>query len=94
MFPKKDIDKVLQEARRVIKDGGVGFISVKEKVEMDEGLIGDERTGGSRYSSFYDKKEFKKLLEQNGLLVIKTLLHAEDDKYNTNWLCYFVRVKK
>jgi len=94
-IPKKDISRVLQEAKRITKKGGVGFISVKEKTEMDEGMINEEKYGGlDRYFSFYTQQEFKELLEQNGFSVIKMTTHTEKDKRKTNWLCFFVQIEK
>jgi len=90
-IPKKDISVPLQEAKRIIKNGGVGFISVKEKNGMDEGMIHEDKYGGiSRYFSFYTQDEFKKSLKQSGLSVIKITTHIENDERKTNWFCYFV----
>ncbi|MBI2451002.1 MAG: class I SAM-dependent methyltransferase [Parcubacteria group bacterium] len=92
-IPKKDVVGVLQETKRIIKNGGVGFISVKEKNGMDEGMINENKYGGiSRYFSFYTQDEFKNLLEQNGFSVLKMSTHVEDDERKTNWLCYFVKI--
>jgi ubiquinone/menaquinone biosynthesis C-methylase UbiE len=92
-IPKKNVAGVLQEAKRIIKNGGVGFISVKEKNGMDEGMIGENKYGGiGRYFSFYTQDEFKNLLEQNGFSVVKMSTHTEDDERKTNWLCYFVKI--
>ena len=91
-IPKKDVGGVLQEAKRIIKNGGVGFISVKEKNGMDEGMIEENKYGGiSRYFSFYTQDEFKNMLEENGFSVVKMSTHTEDDERKTNWLCYFVK---
>ena len=80
-IPKKDIAGALQEAKRITKNSGVGFISVKEKTEMDEGMISESRYGGiSRYFSFYTREELKNLLEQSGFSVIKITTHKEDDE--------------
>ncbi len=91
-IPKSDIAGVLQEAKRITKDGGVGFISVKEKNGTDEGMVEENKYGGiSRYFSFYTQDEFKNLLEQNGFSVVKMSTHSEDDGQKPNWLCYFVK---
>lgn len=93
-IPKKDVGEVLQEAKRITKNGGVGFISVKEKAKMDEGMINEVKYGGlGRYFSFYMQDEFKNLLEQNGFSLIRMTAHTEDDEWKTNWLCYFVNVE-
>lgn len=87
--PKKNISAVLQEAKRVTKVGGVGFISMKEKHEMDEGMVDEDKYGGiSRYFSFYTQDEFKRILEENGFSILKFATHAEG---KNNWLCYFVK---
>lgn len=89
--PKKDIRTVLQEAKRVTKTGGIGFISMKEKREMGEGMVCEDRYGGmGRYFSFYTQDEFKKILEENGFSLVKFTTHAEG---KNNWLCYFVKVQ-
>jgi len=91
-IPKSDLPDVLQEAKRITKTGGIGFISVKEKTEMDEGLIEEKKYGGiSRYFSFYTQNEFKDTIETNGFTIIKMITHMENDERNTNWLCYFVK---
>src|SRR3989344_4968710 len=45
-IPKKDIGNVLQEAKRITKNAGIGFISVKAKTNLEEGLINENRYGG------------------------------------------------
>lgn len=91
--PKKEIFNVFRELKRITKVGGIGFISVKEKNGIDEGLIQENKYGGiSRYFSFYTKDEFKKLLEESGFTVLKIMTHMENDEQKTNWLCYFVKI--
>ncbi len=91
-IPKKEIDRVLQEVKRIVKSGGVGFISVREKTQIDEALVDEKKSGGiSRYFAFYERNEFDKILQDNGFLVMKITTHTENDKRATNWLCYFVK---
>ena len=86
--PKIKAAKVLREIREIIKQYGVGFISVKERKSMVEGVIKENKYGGiKRYLSFYKKEEFQKLLRSNGFSIIKSHILKEGD---TNWLCYFV----
>ena len=88
--PKKDIHTVLQEAKRVVKTRGIGFISIKEKRETNEGMVYEDRYGGmGRYFSFYTQDEFRQILEENGYSILKFNTHAEG---KNNWLCYFVTV--
>ena len=89
--PKKELSEVLQEAKRIVKKGGFGFISVKERQERDEGMITEDKYGGiNRYFAFYTKGEFKELLEKNNFKVVKMTNHLEGDNRKTNWLCFFV----
>jgi ubiquinone/menaquinone biosynthesis C-methylase UbiE len=89
--PKKDVRAVLQEAKRVLKPGGVGFISIREKVDIDEGMVEQEKYGGvSRYFAFYTQEEFKHILEDNGFEVVKMTTHREEDG-KINWLSFFVK---
>ena len=88
--PKSDVSTLIQEARRVIKQNGVGFISIKKKTIKEEGLIEENKYGGiARYFSFYDKEEFKKILVDCKFNVLEVTEHLEDD--GTEWLCYFVK---
>ena len=43
--PKKHIGRVLQEARRITQKGGVGFIALKKKTTLDEGVISQNKQG-------------------------------------------------
>ena len=90
--PKKEIDKVIIEIKRVIKKDGIGFISLKQKTVLDEGVIKESKSGGiERYFSFYVKNEFKDILERNGFSVLNIVKQQEDDKDQTIWICYFVK---
>lgn len=90
--PKNEISQVLKEAKRIIKEGGIGFISLKQKTQMDEGVIKEEKAGGiERYFAFYTESEFKDILKKNGFEVILLNKRKERDEKKTIWLCFFVR---
>lgn len=85
----------MNEAKRILKPEGIGFISVKLKTTMDEGLIKEKKAGGiERYFSFYEQQEFEDILEKNGWEVLKMTMEIENDAKQTNWLCYFVKKKR
>jgi len=93
-IPKNKIRKVLKSLRLVLNKDGIGFISVKEKRNLDHGIIKDARYNGlGRYFSFYEKDEFNKILQKVGFKVVKIMEHLETEKAgpSINWLCYFVR---
>jgi ubiquinone/menaquinone biosynthesis C-methylase UbiE len=90
--PKKDVGKLITEAKRVIRPGGIGFISVKERKGIDEGLIKQNLLGGiKRYFAFYTEWEFKTKLIKNGLEVLEVTKVIENDERKTLWFCYFVK---
>lgn len=87
--PKAEMLAVLKEVRRVTKPSGIGFIALKKG--GGEGFVKDERYGGmSRYFSFFDLGEYKKMLAAE-FEIIEAYEYEEKDERNTIWLCYFVR---
>ncbi|MEA1929496.1 MAG: class I SAM-dependent methyltransferase [Patescibacteria group bacterium] len=92
--PKSEINGVLKEAKRILKPEGVGFISLKEKTTMSEGVIKEAKAGGiERYFSFYTEKEFENMLIENEFQVARITTRQEQDKNNTVWLCFFIKKK-
>ena len=91
--PKAEIVTVLSEAKRVIKPGGFGFISLKEKDDLEEGMITQERFGGviSRYFAFYTKDEFKRYIDDAGFDLVGDTTYRENDERHTVWLGFFVK---
>ncbi len=91
---RKDIKDVLSEIKRIVKDDGTGFISIKEKRKLDEGYI-DHRNYKDikRYFVFYDQSEFANILKMSGFEVLKKTkkIEREKDGSETIWLCYFVK---
>ena len=87
--PKVKIDDVLNGIKRIIRVEGIGFISIKEKGSLDEGIIKENKFGGiERFFAFYTRDEFKAILNKNGFEIISDHTLKEE---NTNWLCYFVK---
>ena len=91
--PKAEMVTVLSEAKRVIKPGGFGFISLKEKDDLEEGMITQERFGGviSRYFAFYTKDEFKRYIDDAGFDLVGDTTYRENDERHTVWLGFFVK---
>ncbi|MBI5152872.1 MAG: class I SAM-dependent methyltransferase [Parcubacteria group bacterium] len=91
-IPKRNITKVLQEIKRVVKIGGIGFFAIKEGngERMVEGRYG----GDERFFAFYGQTEFADVLQKNGFEILKQKRDLRE--YNTPdstdvWLCYWVR---
>jgi len=90
--PKNEVCAVFSEIKRILVPGGIGFVSVKEKTNMDEGFIREEKAGGiERYFSFYDKDEFETVLKRSGFEILRSHKKQENDPSNTVWLCFFVK---
>lgn len=83
--PKSRIDEALQSIRNVVRDGGIGFISIKqgegERVEEDK-----------RFFAYYSKEEFTRILLRNNFTIVETGVHPMSEK--TIWLYFFIKVKK
>lgn len=88
--PKNQIDVVLQEARRILKDGGIGFVSLKQKTTIDEGYIKETKAGGiERYFAFYAKDEIEGILQRNQFQILQITTQIEKD--GTVWLCCLIK---
>ncbi len=90
--PKKDIGHVLESIKKLLKTGGVGFISMKQvgdKGNVVDGIAHEHRFGMEfdRYFALYTIDEFKHILEDVGFAIVKNHVYK---KANKNWLCYFV----
>lgn len=84
-IPKTRIDGVLQRIRKFMRDGAVGFLSLKqgegERLEKDK-----------RFFVYYSAEEFRQVLQRNNFEVVETTVRPMGGK--TTWLCFFVRVHK
>lgn len=80
--PKNKIDSALKAISSRIKDGGIGFITLKR----GEGEETEERTG--RFFAYYQLDEFGKILKRNGFEVIEDSI---EESKPFSWLKFFVR---
>jgi len=89
-LPKSEINGAIKEANRVLKLGGIGFITIKKgSIESYLG-DGDKR----RYWSFYGKNQFAKILKDNGFEIIKSWEDKREYNPPTDvsiFLCYFIK---
>jgi len=87
--PKKRVNEALSQIRKVVKQGGVGFITLKEG---DGETILEENNRYNkefvRLFSYYQHDEFSKILKNNGFEVLE-FKRAEAMK--NDWLVYFVK---
>ena len=79
-IPKSRIDEALGTIRRVVKPGGVGFISLKQ----GEGEKEDPNTG--RWFSYYSRDEFADILEGNSFRVENFEVRAGQ---KDTWLVFY-----
>jgi len=91
-IPKKRIRFVLKQLRRIIRRGGVGFVVVKAKRNIADGVIKEDKYGGiERYFAFYTPTELTNLLEKVGFVILRWHQRSELGKKVTKWLCFFVQ---
>lgn len=88
-IPKEQIGEALGELKRVVKKGGVGFISLK-KGEGERVVIDEDDKGDRRFFAYWQREEFQNVLEKCGFQVLDFLEHPASEK--TTWLSFFVRV--
>ena len=81
-IPKNEIQDSLFRISSVLKDGGIGFITMKE----GEGERVDEKTG--RLFAYYNEDEFTNILESTGFSILET---GRRDTERDNWLIFYVR---
>jgi ubiquinone/menaquinone biosynthesis C-methylase UbiE len=87
---KKDLPALFQEFLRILKPGGIIYISVKEG--QDEKMVSDKY--GERLFSFYSEDELKKFFDNAGIKTIysevatdESLTGVASDK--PNWVCIY-----
>lgn len=82
-IPKARIDEALQRIAKFMRNGAIGFISLKqgsgERLEEDK-----------RFFAYYSEEEFRRVLQRNNFGIVQTTVHSMGEK--TTWLCFFVRV--
>ena len=78
--PKKYIDKILMEYRRILKKGGIILLTVKEgnSEGLEENFL---ETGKHIFFSYFTKDEIKHCLQNNGfnILLIESRTPLEDE---------------
>ncbi len=92
-IPKNRVDEALVAIRSVVKDGAIGFITLKggegsevEKYEIEKGVVLE------RFYQYWDKDEFIKTLAKSGFRVIDYEYRPESKRQK--WLCFFVKADK
>ena len=90
-IPKNRINEALKNIHRFVKEGGIGFISLKQG--EGEVLVNQQKNGwlDRRFFANYTIEEFEQILQKNNFETMKTTTHPMGERV---WLCFFVRVKK
>ncbi|MBI2651981.1 class I SAM-dependent methyltransferase [Candidatus Woesearchaeota archaeon] len=90
--PKKSLDKVLSELRRILNNRGVLFISVKEG--KGERIIKDDYGYEERFFSFFKKRELVNILIKAGFKILQVSVVTDEKlrvafqkkKIKQNWI--------
>ncbi len=86
--PKNRIDEAFESLKKVLKPGGVGFISLK----AGEGEEIDEETG--RFFAYYSLDEFKHILKRHNFVILEEIIRTEAKRIKKHtWLCFWVVYK-
>lgn len=90
-IPRQNIPQALGEARRVIKNHGVFFVSVK-KGEGEILKTDDRYDGVKKFWSFFQKSEIEDVLTKAGFTIIESYIKNYDVAYMTHpWIYIFCR---
>lgn len=86
---RENIDRALQQIKKIMKPGAIGFISLAE----GSGEYFDADTG--RYFYLYSQEEFSAILKRNGFVVEKQNIRKQDThkSWLAVWINFFVRVQ-
>lgn len=88
-IPKARMSEALRSIRRTVKDGAIGFISLKDG--EGEG-VQDEKVGGetmNRFFSYWSKEGFEEALMTNNFEVVDYMYHPMSE--TTKWHSFFVK---
>ena len=93
---KEKLPEVLVGIKKIIKPGGIGFVSVKEG--SGEKVVEGEMEGDSRFFSFWQLPEMEQILADNGFKVLdsarvtKTGKDKREKVWLTIWLTNIIKV--
>ncbi len=90
--PKSKIDRALSEIHRVVKNNGIGFISLKKNNEGSADESVDDSEKMHRFFVYYSENEFLTVLERNHFDVLR--MDALKKSERTTWLVFIVRIRK
>jgi 2-polyprenyl-3-methyl-5-hydroxy-6-metoxy-1,4-benzoquinol methylase len=90
-IPKKEVNQVLEEAKRVLNPGAKLYISLKEG--NGEHLLKEDAYGKSveRFFSYWQESDFRKVIEAAGLSIERV---EKDSRRDTYWLHFYLSVPK
>jgi SAM-dependent methyltransferase len=88
-IPRQRIDEALQAIRKNIKQGGLGFISIKQGVGENMETDGHMQ-GSKRYFVYWQPEDFRVVLQTNGFEVIEASVRPLSER--TRFLTYIVKV--
>jgi len=88
-IPKKNLERVLNEIKRVMKPGAVSFMAMKEG--NGEKIV-HKSVDDKRFYAFYHGDEFASLLENQGFHILEHSKDMRDSKNGNIWLLYYTQI--
>ncbi|HLA04255.1 MAG TPA: class I SAM-dependent methyltransferase [Patescibacteria group bacterium] len=89
-IPKKLVPKVLKSINKILKNGGILYLALKEG--KGEGEVANERFGKKvrRFFSFFSEQEVLDFLKESGFVLLKKS-KRQRTKNSTLWLQFLAR---
>lgn len=89
-----DLEKALEEIKRVLKSGHFAFISMERRQKIKEAKMMKKSVKDGRlierFFALYTRSEFKRILKRAGFTVVKVTSKVEPEG-EKEWLSFFMR---
>ena len=91
MATKQDAEDALSEFFRVMKKGGILYVSVKTN-DKETDIVNDKLSGHNRFFRYYSEEEMGQMLIQSGFDILETFpLDDPAGRGDVKWLVFFAR---
>lgn len=91
LFPKKEVEKIFEKIKSILKPSGVALLSSSESDESKEGWFvkDDFDKKEKRFRKFWTEKELEESLTNAGFEIVE--LKKFKDPYGKTWMDFVVR---
>ncbi len=90
-IPKEKINLVLGSIKAILKQGAIGFISIKQGTKFVKKAW--HESGKERFFAYYEQDEFSKILETEGFSILQTGVRPpENSDQDGTYLIFYVKL--